>query len=411
MLVNRQKLAPWWMGLFCIMLSGQAAAEWYGPQPFRQDRLNGRSLEYNAESFLHRFSFEPKPAIGIDARAREEGLYVAAGSTRSNELYVNMRAHAELDMDGPAFAEYRFRRFEDLDGIYDSNLVGVGAAFGDWRASVLGDVVATKEDVDLHYELQWANGRGSRLRAVLVQVDPLYNTKQGEGAYERYPVTAYLEGAWRTPGNVTVYGFLNANLPTRLRNAAEQFRLRDRQYSAGLGFDMPLSRNWELALELEGLTGLRRREGHDGLSAEDQHLRRRSAVGTLELRQFVRDDLSAWYGVRHRYLDERDRRPEAPDAWHRSTRRETMVYAGVRWQWRPRVAFRPGVFLNVVDNQARYPFDPGNSDEASGFYGKLAPAVEFLVNRRTGGTITVNPTLRLHRAAFGGGNIQASFPF
>jgi hypothetical protein len=45
-----------------------------------------------------------------------------------------------------------------------------------------------------------------------------------------------------------------------------------------------------------------------------------------------------------------------------------------------------------------------------GIDGKLTPAVELLVNRRTGGQLTLNPTFRLHRLVFGGGNVQLHLP-
>ncbi|MEX0729577.1 MAG: hypothetical protein WED00_03350 [Aquisalimonadaceae bacterium] len=397
--------------LFCLLIAGDLAADWHDPQPFRRDRLDGRQFEYNAESFLHRFSFEAKPALGYSRRVSREGLRGTAGSTRSSELYVNMEARARFDMDGPAFAEYRFRRFEDFDGRYDSNLIGVGAEYGDWRATLRGDVVGAKEDIDLQYELRWGNGAGSHIRAVLVQVDAMYNSKQGEGGYERYPFTGYLEGVWLAPGNVAVYGFINSNRPTRLSEAERDFRLRDEQHAVGVGMDVPMGRNWAVGLELEGLYGVRRRDGYAAPGMNDQRLRRRFGAGTLELRQTVRQDLSAWYGVRYLRLVEDDRRPGDPDAWNRASRRETMIYGGVRWQWRERVALSPGVFLNHVDNRERFPFAADQNDRERGFYGKLAPAVELLVNRRTGGTISINPTVRLHRLAFGGGNIQADFPF
>ena len=403
-----------WRRFVCgaLLLScGSAAASWNAPEPFRRDRVDGRDFDYNAESFLHRFSFEPKPALGGHRGHQTDGLRGWAGSTRSNELYVEMDAGMTIEFDAPAFAAYQFRRREDFDGRYDANLFGMGLFLGEFRFSVWGDVLGAKEDVDIHSELLWSPSAGNHVRFTLVSPDTWFNSKQGDGEYERQPYTYHVEGRWQALDDLQLYGFINHNNPVRLREDVQGFRFRDRQDSAGLGFDLRLGPELALGVEVEGLYGTRRRDGLDEPEAADQRQRRQFGLATMELRQWLRDDLKAWYGLRYLHFDERNRQPRAEDGGEILERRESLVYGGVRWRWREQITLAPGVFVNYVDNTERYPGDPEQDDGDRGVYGKLTPAVEVLVDRRTGGTITFNPSVRLHRAAFGGGNIQVDLPF
>ncbi len=398
----------------CAMLllgTGSAAADWTNPEPFRRDRVDGREFDYNAESFLHRFSFQPKPALGRGNPVMQDGLYGVAGSSRSDELYVQMWAQATLETETPLFFGYRFRRTEDFDGRFDHNLVGFGAHVGPFRVSLWGDVVGAKEDIDLHGEVLWQPGAGNHLRFTLVAPDAVYNSKQSDGEYLRKPYTYHLDGQWEVAEDLRLYGFVNHNDHMRWREDDRGFRLSDRQHSAGVGMDLQLNRTWSASVELEGLYGVRRRDGVAGPDEADQRLRRNFGLVTVELRQWLRDDLQAWYGARYLRLDETDRRPRDAEEFVERERRETMVYGGVRYRWTDVISFAPGVFVNYADNEERYPGDPGEDDSDRGIYAKLTPSVELLVDRRTGGYIAINPTARLHRAAFGGGNIQVYLPF
>ncbi len=394
-----------------VLATGQATAAWTAPEPFRRDRIEGRDFDYNAESFLHRFSFQPKPALGAPRVPRVDGLRGWAGSSRSDELFVEMDAQVTLDFDTPAFAGYRFRRREDFDGHFDANLFGIGFQVGDFRFSVWGDVVAAKEDIDVHGELLWAPGTRGHLRLTLVAPDAWYNSKQDDGRYERQPYTYHVEGGWLLTDDLRLYGFINHNNRLRLREHAQGFRFTDAQQSAGVGLDVQLSETLALGAELEGLYGTRRRDGLAGPEEEDQRQRRQFGLATLELRHWLQHDLQAWYGLRYLHFDERDRQPRSDDGGRILERRESMAYGGVRWRWREQITLAPGVLVNYVDNREYHPAAPGEVDTDRGFYGKLTPAVEVLVDRRRGGTVSFNPTLRLHRAAFGGGNIQVNLPF
>lgn len=385
------------------------ALDWREPEPFRRDRLAGRSFDYNAESFLHRFSFEPKPALDGRRRLQGSGLEGVGGSTRSRELYVRMDGRLELPLDGPAFAGYRFRRDEDFDGRFDQNLIGGGVRLDGWQLGVWGDVVGAKEELDLHGDIRWADGSGNAVRASLVAVDAIFNGKQREGTYQRYPYTLYLSGRWQASEAVALYGFTNLNTPMRLDDLSTRLRSDDEQYSAGIGLAVALTESVDAGLELEGLRGRRERRGMDEPLAEEQRLRRDYAAITAEVRHSPHAGEQRWLGVRHLFFDENDRRPSEPSAALRQERRETTLYLGRRWSFNERVGFAPVVYLAHLD--VRETGSDDDTDRETGFYGKFSPAIELLVNQRTGGLIVLNPTIRLHEAAFGGGNVQVYLPF
>jgi hypothetical protein len=92
----------------------------------------------------------------------------------------------------------------------------------------------------------------------------------------------------------------------------------------------------------------------------------------------------------------------------RRERIERMVYTGVTWHLSDTLRFAPGVFVNQADIRKR---ENGEDDDEEGVYGKLTLPLQITVDRSTGGYVTLNLAVRLHRAAFGGGNIQVYLPF
>ncbi len=404
---------PLLCGLLLLILPVHdvAALDWTDPEPFRRDRLSGREFDYNAESFLHRFSFEPKPALGGFRTLDSNGISTVAGSTRSRELYVRTDAQLELPLDGPAFAGYRFRRDEDFDGRFDQNLVGGGARVNGWQASVWGDVVGAKEDVDVHADLRWQGRQGNRIRAGIVAVDAFFNSKQRDGRYREYPYTYFLSGRWRATENLAFYGFSNVNAPVRLEMSTTGLRSDDEQYSGGVGVDLTVAPAVSASVELEGLYGLREQRALEGEVATEQRLRRSHVAVTAELRQRWDGGYRRWIGLRLLHFAENDRRPAAVTETVERERREYTLYGGQRWALGARTTFAPGVFLAFHDITEEYPDDSDSDGRDVGFYGKFTPALELVVNERTGGVVTLNPTVRLHRAAFGGGNVQVHLPF
>jgi len=394
-------------GACAFTVTAELAADWREAEPFRQDVIEGRQFDYNAESFLHRFTFEPAPALERRGGPVRDGVFGTGGSTRSDELYTRQDIQLTAGTDGPMYFRYRYRRFEDFDGRYDRNLLGVGAHLsGQWRATLYGDIKGAKESVDLQTELAWADSDGNRFRAALVAPDVAFDSKQDDAVFERQPYTYYLEGA-RRAGKSTVYGFVNYNGYLRLRDTEREFTYRYEQAHAGLGVDVALTDGLDGSVEVEGLYTTRRLDNRGG-EFDDSRLRRRHNQLTAELRHAYRTDLDLWGGIRYFRLSERDRRPADDDRVDRRERIERMVYTGVTWHLSDTLRFAPGVFVNQADIRKR---ENGEDDDEEGVYGKLTLPLQITVDRSTGGYVTLNLAVRLHRAAFGGGNIQVYLPF
>ncbi|MFV8834388.1 hypothetical protein [Aquisalimonas sp.] len=398
------------VGLGAVAVAHHAAADWREPQPFRRDVVDGRQFDYNTESFLHRFTFEPAPGLNEGARPPRDGVFGTAGSARSDELYTRQEIQLTGEFDGPAYFRYRYRRFEDFDGRYDSNLIGIGSGLGQGSgvtATLYGDVEGAKENVDLHGELAWDGGDGNHLRATVVAPDFIFNDKQGDAEYGRYPFTYYLAGGHRL-GEALVYGFANYNDNTRLHNHVENFTYRYQQGRAGLGVEVPFADAWEAGLEVEGLYTTRALEDRGDSDLPEQRLRRRHTQVTAELRHAYSPDTAVWGGVRYFRLVARERRPDDPGRVDRQDRLERMAYLGITRRLSERLQLAPGVFVNHADVRER---EDGDRDDERGFYAKLTLPLQVTVNQSTGGYVALNPTARLHRAAFGGGNVQVYLPF
>ncbi|TVR48147.1 MAG: hypothetical protein EA402_00740 [Planctomycetota bacterium] len=461
--------------LLCFGADVAQALEWENPEPFRRERLQGRQFSYNSESFLHRLSFEPKPGLGGARRlgATDSGIEGVAGSTRNDELYVRSELRLRKDFDQPAFAAARFRRSEDFDGYYHEALVGLGIDYEGWEVSLHGDVQAAKENVDVHLRFGWSDPESdNRLHATIVAVDWLFNEKQVGGFYEQQPLTYHLAGSWQLLEPLTLYGFAAYNAPSRLIWNRYGTSSVDRQASAGIGLRWLPAEGWSLSLENEGLYGTRRTQASAGSQALDilfpqeeafaggferlltpgelllldrlnpgqgglferqgpprQRLRRSYLSSTMEVVQDLAEGEQRWLGLRYFRLREDDRRNPGDWAMSHSTRREYTLYVGQRWQLPqllPRLAVAPTLYVAYHDNHLEFPQSQLNTlpmgeqgfvgggylDQRDvGFYGKLAPAIEYTVIRESQAVISINPTIFLHRAAFGGGNVQVYIPF
>ncbi|MFN2309665.1 MAG: hypothetical protein ABR553_08000 [Gammaproteobacteria bacterium] len=382
------------------------------PQPFRlDDALNGRDFEYNSESFLHRFTFRSLTPLSSGLAQDREGLYGTAGSTKSNELYTVMYLQKTLPLDDDYFLRYRFVRDEDFDGRYDRNLLGFGRNLGErWSFSFSGDVQGDKSRIDLETELSWRGEDGSHARFALVAPDALFNDKQREAQFTRHPYTGFIDLRWQVHTGVSLWMFANHNAPSRLRSEALDLDFSDRGTAAGLGADTVLGARWRLSAWLEGESSRRIRTSLSDVTDPVRFTRRYREAGA-QLSRDVMPKLEGWTGIRLLRLDEDGRHTLEVLDQRQLSRDEVLVYAGVSWRLGSRYRFHPGVYLNRFDNDETFAHAPTRNRDEAGIEAKLALPLELNVHRASGATLTINPTLRLHRPAFGGGNIQAHIPF
>ena len=399
-----------WLTLMLPLCVADSLASWYGPEPFRRDRVDGREFEYEAESFLHRLSYEPMPLLQPAQRTARDGVFGTGGSTRSNELFVRQHVQLSLPTDTAAYLGYRFFRYEDFDGHYDQQHLGAGYQNDDWRLVFWGDVTGDKGDTSMQLEWALQEGPYHHLRVILAAPDALYNRKsEDDDEYQEQPYTWYAEGRARLYGQFDLYGFVNLNRPTRFRSVALAALVDDEQISAGLGVGWARDA-WYLGLELEGLDGDRKRRGQVADSVAEQRLSRQFSQLTVEARRSLADGTQLWYGLRHLRFDEDDRRPHDPESWLEMDREESYLYAGRQWRLGQRTLFSPTLIGGYAEIDEHYPLRPANSKFDTGFIGKMTPAFVFELGNKRQGTITLSPTVYLHELGFGGGNVQLHFP-
>lgn len=412
------KISRWLPFCVLVLLATEAVAQsllrplgFADPRPFRmEDALSGRDFEYNDVSFLHRISFQPIFPLASGLAEDREGLYGSAGSTRSNELYTLMQLQKTMPLDNDWFLRYRFQRDEDFDGRYDRNLLGVGRNFGEgWSASFSGDIEGDKSRIDLEAELNWRDETGSHARFALVAPDYLFNDKQEVAQFTRQPYTAFADLRWQWTPAMALLAFVNHNTDTSLRNESLDLDFHYRQTAGGVGIDADLG-IWRLRVWLEGEQGRRRYESLSGSIAPARFSRRHQELGA-ELGRDLKPGLAGRAGVRLLRFEEDGRHGGDPLEEVRRHRDEIMLYAGVSWRLGARYRFHPTFYLDFIDNHERFPADPARNRDDEGFVGKLGLPLEVLVHEASGATLTFNPTLYLHRLAFGGGNLQASIPF
>ncbi|SEA67024.1 hypothetical protein [Alkalimonas amylolytica] len=392
-----------------FLSSSVLAYGWGGPEPFRLERLEGRNFVLTEESFLHRISFQPLPVVRMQDSWAEDGWYGTAGSTRSREFYVQSHLQKRVQFDVPMFVGVRFRRDEDLDGRYDRTLFGSGyvTADGSLELGVWGDVRGGKDEVDLQLEAYWRPGPEQWLRATLISPDAMYNSKTYDSSfYQKKPLTLHLAAGTVFADGQQLYGFTNLNRRMEYHQPDLAQQWTDKQYSAGLGWLYPVTANWQLGLQTQGLYGLRQQFQDDALALE---LRRQFTDTSLELRSRRAQPVTYWGGVRYLSLRERDQVQQA-GLTVLEQRDEWMLYAGMAWDWRPWIRLRPSLMLGYADMQGARP-DDDEPLHFSGVLAKLVPVIEFHLHQQSGAVIRLNPTIELHSLSFGGGNVQVHIPF
>lgn len=404
---TRPQHGAFWL-IALLLLSEPTLASWYGPEPFRRDRVEGREFKYEAESFLHRLSYEPMPLLQPEQRAPRDGVIGTGGSTRSNELYVRQQVQLTLPTDNAAYLGYRFFRFEDFDGHYDQQHLGTGYQTDAWRLVFWGDVTGDKGETSMQLEWALQDTPQRAFRLILAAPDALYNRKsEDDDEYLDEPFTWYVQGRTRLTADLDVYGFLNLNQPTRFQATELAALVDDRQVSAGLGIGWHLDGAY-LGVEVEALDGERKRQALTTDTTVEQRLSRQFHQLTAEVRQPLDQGTQHWIGLRHLRLDESDRQPDNAEGWLELQRQETFLYAGRQWRLRPGLLFSPVLIGGYINVDEHYPLQPDESQYDTGFIGKLVPAWVFELGRQ--GTVTLNPTLYLHELGFGGGNVQLYLP-
>ncbi|WP_029891463.1 hypothetical protein [Polycyclovorans algicola] len=387
---------------------------WTEPNPVRREALvEGRRFDYNTESFLHRLSFGQ---LSRTPYSDEDGLSGTVGSTRSDEFYVDMFLHKRLvSDDGRHVAFIRMQRSEDFDGRFDRQIVGYGHHLGDWRLAIAGDVRGDKAEIDVQYELQWQPDPQSRVRLALIQPDAFFNDKEGaDGEYTKSPNSFFAHARFGDPEGWALESALTYSPPSQFNDQVLGVEARGDQVRAMLQVDMPVVAGLRPTARVEVDNANREFAFSDRVAPEaDTFQRRMQSLRLMFEHRQAR--LRPVCGVHHLRLRERGWFGDARGTSGLESRDELLGFAGIRQRLSERWTVEPTVYAGRARAIQDQMLAVGDGDvpqrDDNDLHGKLALPFRYVLDEARGGVLTLNPTLRLHRAAFGGGNVQVHWPF
>ncbi len=381
---------------------------WSEPSPWRGEALlEGRDFEYNTEAFLHRLSYrhlEGRPLGG------EDGARGTAGSVRGDELFVDIAFQKHLYFDDDRhFVFVRLQRFEDFDGRFDRQLVGFGRRLGsNWRLALAGDVQGDKSEIDLQVEATWQPDDHQILRLVYMRPEHFYNDKGSDGRYRRKPQSLFAHYRHDSPAGVRAEVALNYSLRATLDSESLGVEASGRQWRLMAQGSLPAG---------EARLGARLEMEHsdrdfDWLSApgpgSDSFQRRMTAVEASIM--FPQRRWSPQLGARYLRFEEDGWFGTAQHTTGEIDRREPLAFGSLTFDTGERHHLSPTVYVSRVDNYRRHDRNPARNKDEQEWVGKLALPWRYTVDQRSGAVLTINPTVHLHRGAFGGGNMQLHWP-
>ncbi len=390
------------------MASGAAADLWTEPSPWRSEALiEGRDFDYNNEAFLQRFSFRHLSGAPLSG---DDGARGTVGSVTGDEFFVDVGFQKHLHFDDDRHhVVLRLQRFEDFDNRFDRQIVGIGRRLGrDWSVTLAGDVQGNKADIDLQLEARWQPDDRRLLRLAYIRPEHFFNDKGSGGRYTTQPQTLFAHYRHQGEGGWRVEGAVNYSPEAKLDDEILQVLASGDQLRLMLSGEVPAG-----PLQLGARLELEHTDRNYDWAAPpvpdaDRFERRMHAIEVwgelseqrwsprLGLRYF-RFEEEGWFGTEAGTTGEIDRT-------------EPLLYASVTVNTGERHQWQPTLYVSRVEHFRQFDQQPGRFRDEEEWLGKLAVPWRYTVDRASGAVLTVNPTFRLHRAAFGGGNVQLHWP-
>jgi hypothetical protein len=398
-----------WLVLVIAVASADAIADvWTEPNPWRREALlEGRDFNYSREAFLHRESYRHR---SNDPPTDADGVRGTAGSVTGDELYTDIHLQKTFWADDERLGFFvRMQRFEDFDGYFDRQIVGVAARLGSaWQVALAGDVKGSKAETDVQLEARWQPDDDRLLRLVYVAPELFFNDKDGAGEYDKQPHTAFLHYRHNFGGGSVAELALNHSPRAVFDTEDGSLRADGRQTRLMARGEVPVGAQ-RLGARLE-LDRTRRRFDWTENPASGAESFRRDMVAATLYAAFDEVPFNPTVGVRHFSLKE--------DGWFGSgiastgrVRRDELIgYAGVVIPATARQRWEPTVYVDRHDVSRRFFDVTGRDSERDGWAAKLAVPWRYLVSESNDAVLTVSLTFRLHTTNFGGGNIQLHWP-
>ena len=393
--------------LGCLVITGAEAQNWHSPHPWRaQAAVEGRDRDYNNEYFLHAFSYRhllahPSPV--------EDGIRGTGGSLTSDRLYLDFRYKQSFEFDNPDQAFLLdIQRSEDFDGSYDRQLVGFRQSLANrWQLSLQGDVFSDKSLTDIYFGVRRLHGEGSWLQLSWVLPDAYFNDKTGTASEViDTPQTFFLQWHQQAGADSSLTVSLNHSPDSTLDDRDLGDRVTSQQTRLGLRYRHRQG-EWQWQADLNGE---RTRRSHR-LDETPQPQPFRSDMASLTLSaQHWQHRLQPSLGVRYFWLDEQGWFGRDLNSSGQVERHEPMLFGSLTWSLSDTQRLTPSVYLSRprVEQQVNSGDWRDRDDDA--FVGKLSLPWHITVSKKNGAVLSIVPAIRLHRFAFGGGNVQLHWP-
>lgn len=402
----------------------QTDSSWTDVHPMRTEAFTeGRTVTHNDERFLHNFSYRN---LSQHPRPGEDGLWGTGGSITGDQLYLEINGQYTHALDNGRYAVvFRSQRGEDFDGRFDRTMVGVSRRFGEhWSGLFIADITADKGLVDFQLEATWRPHDGQFLRLAAVQTDRLYNNKgdnnRGSSIGNKFaqtPTTWFVNyrhpligtGHFETAINytpTTVYHDRRAGYTVE----ADQLRLMSE-------LKVPLISQWygsariELEHSARDFLQLPSRYVVEeiGTQVPGDDFNRNSHHVTLTVSAPEKTG-SPLAGLRYFKLDEHGWFGTGLATGGSNVRREVGGYAGITIHTGDNHWLTPTLFVQNVKLDRHFLQLPESDRQSSRFVGKISLPWRWIVNRDNGAVLSLNPTFKIHRLAYGGGNVQLHWP-
>ncbi|MDL0431160.1 hypothetical protein QPM17_08480 [Marinobacter sp. TBZ242] len=391
-----------------VLLPATLAAELnHLPQPWRQDAVvMGKEEAPDVERYLHELSFrhsQPAPS------AIENGIRGTGGSVGSRRLYLDFRFRQDFafNQDRQGFL-LDIQRSEDFDGSYDRQLVGFRHQLThSTEVWLQGDVFADKSRSDIYFSGRHTFTNGSWFHGSWILPDTYFNSKtRSDDTLLEKPQSFFLQ--WHQPSRDDRRGTTTASMtysaPSTFDSRRENLIVESESIKGALTHRYRFT-TWKLQTELSG-ERTRRQYHLDEVSGRIPSRRDHIRAGAEAVR--TSHHLQPGIGLHFFFLGEKGYTGRNLDDIADVRRREVTLSGSLRLPLAKAVTLRPEIYLSAADIDQSYL--ESDDDYHRGFIGKIALPFEILLSQQDNAILTLAPTFYLHKAAFGGGNLQLHWP-
>lgn len=395
------------IGIAALIPATLAAELNHLPQPWRQDAVVlGDEATTNEERYLHHLSYahrQPAPSL-ID-----NGIRGTGGSVGSQRLYLDFRFRQDygFNQDRQGFL-LDIQRSEDFDGTYERQLIGFRHQLTEATEVWLqGDVFADKARSDVYLSSRHTFSNGAWFHASWMFPDLYFNDKtESDDAFVDSAQSYFLQ--WHRPAGQHRQSGTTASLtyspPSTFDSRSEGLVVENETVRGALSHQHRLG-HWDLRLSLSG-EYTRRRYKLDELADAIPTSRDHAKVEAKAV--YHRHRLQPGIGLHYFYLREQGYTGRNLDEIEDLRRKEPTLSGHFSVTLAPAVTLKPTIYLSAPDIDQSY--SGRHEEDYREFTGKLALPFEILLSREEGAILTLAPTFYLHKAAFGGGNLQLHWP-